>query len=54
MNELIDLLSNAHIFSTLDVNSGYWPVETDLQDRKKSAFTKKYGLYPFRKLPFGQ
>ncbi len=34
-------------FSKLDANSAYWQVQIDENDRKKTAFVTKYGLYEF-------
>lgn len=53
MDECIDLLGEATIFSTLDTNSGYWPVEIDKIDRDRTAYTSYNGLYRFICMPFG-
>ena len=39
--------------STLDMASGYYQVNVDEHDKRKTAFVTKYGLYPYTKLPFG-
>ena len=49
----LDCLSTAKVFSTLDLQSGYWQLEIAEEDRHKTAFITKYGLFEYRKMPFG-
>ncbi|KAK3102100.1 hypothetical protein FSP39_008757 [Pinctada imbricata] len=49
----LDCLSTAKVFSTLDLQSGYWRLEIAEEDRHKTAFITKYGLFEYRKMPFG-
>ena len=53
MDECIDSLGEANIFSTLDCNSGYWQVPLAERDRPKSAFICHSGLYQYVRMPFG-
>jgi transposase InsO family protein len=53
MDECIDSLGEAVVFTTLDCNSGYWQIPVDPADREKTAFTSHFGVYQFRRLPFG-
>ena len=53
MDECIDSLGDAKIFSTLDCNSGYWQIEIDEDDQEKTAFVTHQGLYHFTRMPFG-
>jgi hypothetical protein len=53
MDECIDSLGKAAIFTTLDCNSGYWQIPVDPSDRDKTTFTSHYGIYRFIRLPFG-
>ena len=53
MDECIDSLGDATLFTTLDANSGYWQVEIDPADRDKTTFTSHFGLYRFLRMPFG-
>ena len=52
IDDSLDALSGAEWFSTLDLQSGYWQVEMDPQDRNKTAFTTASGLYQLEVLPF--
>lgn len=53
IEECLDTLDGAKWFSTLDLQSGYWQVEVDQEDKAKTAFTTKYGLYEYNRMPFG-
>ena len=53
MDECIDSLGSATVFSTLDCNSGYWQIPMAPEDMEKTAFISHYGLYRFRRMPFG-
>jgi hypothetical protein len=53
MDECIDSLVEAAIFTTLDCNSGYWQIPVDPADRDKTTFTSHYGICRFIRLPFG-
>ena len=53
MDEYIDSLGEATVFTTLDCNSGYWQIEMDERDRDKTTFTSHAGLYRFMRMPFG-
>lgn len=49
----IDCLASASIFSSLDLQSGYWQLKVEESDRIKTAFITKYGLFEYTKMPFG-
>jgi hypothetical protein len=53
MDECIDSLGDATIFSTLDCNSGYWQIPVRPEDRDNSTFTSHEGIYRFLRVPFG-
>ncbi|MGL6131243.1 MAG: reverse transcriptase family protein, partial [Fusobacteriaceae bacterium] len=51
--EILDKLSSARIFTTLDATKGYYQIELEEADKEKTAFAWKGGLYEFNRLPFG-
>ena len=53
MDECIDSLGDAVIFSTLDCNSGYWKIPMSDEDRDKTAFVSHCGLFRWLRMPFG-
>ncbi len=34
-------------------HSGYYQIELEEDDKHKTAFTTKYGLFQYRRMPFG-
>ena len=53
IDSCLDCLAKAKVFSTLDMQSGYWQLELAEKDRSKTGFITKYGLYEYVTLPFG-
>lgn len=53
VDEIIDCVAGAPYISTLDLTKGYWQVPVAQEDREKTAFTTPYGLFQFRRMPFG-
>ena len=53
IEECLDALEGTQFMSTLDLQSGYWQIEMKPEDRPKTAFVTKYGLYEFCRMPFG-
>ena len=53
VDDLLESLSDAQWFSTLDLRSGYWQVEVDPRDREKTALSTPRGLFQFIVMPFG-
>lgn len=53
IDESLDALSGAQIFSTIDLASGYHQVAVHEKDRHKTAFITPFGLYQYRRMPFG-
>jgi hypothetical protein len=53
MDDCLDSLGDAKVFSTLDANSGYWQIRVSKQDQEKTSFTCHSGTYQFRRMPFG-
>ncbi|CAN8065809.1 unnamed protein product [Agarophyton chilense] len=52
MDEYIDSLGTATVFTTLDANWGYWQVPVRKQDQDKTSFACHFGLYRFKRMPF--
>ena len=53
MEECIDALAGNIYFSKLDANSAYWQIPMKEEDKEKTAFRTRHGLFEFEKLPFG-
>ena len=53
IDDLLEQIRGAEWFSSIDLASGYWQIEIDKRDRKKTAFTCYLGLYEFNVMPFG-
>ena len=53
MEDCIDSLGDAAVFSTLDCNSGYWKIPADPSDREKTTFTTLCGTFRYKRMPFG-
>ena len=53
IDDSLEQLSGKKWFSTLDLCSGYWQVEMESEDRPKTAFATRRGLFQFRVMPFG-
>ncbi len=50
---LIDELGKASFITTLDLTHGYWQVPVAKKDRHKTAFITPFGLFQFKRMPFG-
>jgi hypothetical protein len=53
IDELLDSLGGAKIFSTLDAASGFWQTAMDPDSISKTGFVTKFGTYEFVVMPFG-
>ena len=53
IDQCLDTLSGSSLFSTLDLMWGYHQIEVAPEDRSKTAFITKYGLFEFTRMPFG-
>ena len=52
VDDLLETFNGAQWFTCLDLTSGYWQVAMNDEDKKKTAFTTKFGLYEFNVMPF--
>lgn len=53
MDDLIDSIGEAVVFSNLDSNFGYWQVPIAAEDRDKTCFTTHMGTYRYKRMTFG-
>ena len=53
IDDMIDQLGKASFITTLDLTRGYWQVPVANDDRHKTAFITPFGLYQFKRMPFG-
>lgn len=53
IDDSIDCLSGSKWFSTLDLSSGYWQVGMKEEDKPKTAFVTRSGLFHFEVMSFG-
>ncbi|KAE9012989.1 hypothetical protein PR001_g9034 [Phytophthora rubi] len=52
IDETLETLGDALLFTTLDLRAGYWQIRVAPENRDKTAFTTKQGLYRFVRMPF--
>ena len=54
IQEAIEYLSGARVFSCIDLNSGFWQIPMEEGSKPYTAFTVgSYGFYQFERMPFG-
>ena len=53
VDDLIDSLSGAKVFSALDLASGYWQIRLSPEDAEKTGFNTHEGHYEWKVLPMG-
>ena len=53
IQDCLDAVTGACLFSTFDLTSGYHQVPVKESDKHKTAFVTKYGLFEYQTMPFG-
>jgi hypothetical protein len=53
IEDLLHSTGNATFISTMDLKAGYYQVKVSPEDRDKTAFITPFGVYRFKRLPFG-
>jgi hypothetical protein len=53
LQEALDQVGDAHLFSVLDLCSGYWQVEIEESSKEKTSFATPFGQYECNRLGFG-
>ena len=53
MQDILKVLDNASLFSTLDLTDAFWSIKVRDEDIEKTAFASRHGLWEFISMPFG-
>ena len=53
VEEIIERLPNAKVFSRFDATHGFWHIELDEESSKSLTFNTPFGRYRYLRLPFG-
>ena len=53
VDDLLDQLGQARFVSMLDLTKRYWQVPVEKTAQAKTAFRTPFGLYQFRRMPYG-
>lgn len=53
VDETLEALCGSRRFTSLDLHAGYWQLAVAPDDKVKTAFTTRRGLFQFTRMPFG-
>nr|GEV36990.1 reverse transcriptase domain-containing protein [Tanacetum cinerariifolium] len=53
MDQMLERLAGNQYYCFLDSFSGYFQIPIDLKDQEKTTFTCPYGMFAYRRMPFG-
>ena len=53
VDEILSDLTNAKIFSTLDVKIGFWQIPLEEESLRLTTFATPFGQYKFNMMPYG-
>ena len=53
VDEILDEMSKSRIFTSMDMMWGYWQIPMKPEDKEKTAFRTRNGLYHWKVMPFG-
>nr|GEX08175.1 reverse transcriptase domain-containing protein [Tanacetum cinerariifolium] len=53
MDQMLERLAGNQYYRFLDGFSGYFKIPIDLKDQEKTTFTFPYGMFAYRRMPFG-
>lgn len=53
MDDLLHEAKSTQFMTSLDLRAGYWQVPVKIDHQEKTAFTTPFGIFQFKRLPFG-
>lgn len=53
INDLLQDARGTMFMTTIDLQSGFWQINIREEDREKTAFVTPFGMYQFKRMPFG-